>query len=527
MAFGFGLVGLAMVPVACGASASHPSAIITDTDGNFVPIGDVYVPPPDSAEAAIPDGAPTTVAISSADQNPVTSISFGEGGFVNCGSAARSAPVTILNTGNAPLSWSASLSAGASHYTLSPSSGTVAGGQSATLQVIPAAIPQQSEVTPDLYGGVLTIQTSAANDTTHVVQLHQTARGVILRSTLGTSLDFRSQAVNQPASSQFSLTNGGNVAATVNLAVGSAQFTVTPPSGSSSIPFVIGPNGTAAPTLVFTPNSVSSFADTLITSVVIPDGGTTALCGLLPPTTALAGSGNNTVFISPTNLDFGLTDCSKQAAPQTLVLQNKGALVSYKTAFTKGGNSPYVVSPTGPGTIPANQNLTFTITPNVVPKPSKTDANYFGDTLTITTDDGSGPALHAVTLNQTARGAILQFSPTTVTTTGGTGGAGRTQFANFAVSNAGNYEGTFLLGPAPGAETTAVTQTAGSGTWSSNVFDGNLVGGGSKPAVLSVINPTPPFQALGHITLTIKPNVSGQPTILCADPPPDLELSAQ
>jgi hypothetical protein len=506
-----------LVAAACGSSTAHPGSLVDSDDGSTLP--DTFHP----VDAGIPDGSPTTVQISGGDGGSISDIRFGDDGFVNCGAAATSVPVQIANTGPAPLTWTATLSAGNKAYTLSPLTGNVAPGASATLQIIPNAVPAVSDVTTDLYGGVVTIQTSASNDTTHVIQLHQTARGVILKSTLAATFDFHSQAVSQTASSQYSLTNSGNVSAAVRLSVGSARFGVLPPSVTPTMPFLIGPSGTGAPTITFNPIAVQTYTDTLVTELVSEDGGApAALCGPLPGNITLQGQGNNTVALSPTNLDFGSTNCGATAAPQTITLQNSGAPITFTMALAKGGNSPFTVA-ADKTSVGSAGTATITVTPVAIPKPSKTDPNGFGDTLTITTNDGA-PTQHTITLNQTARGAILQFAPVSIATVGHAA-TQPSQFANFQVLNTGNYQGTYQLGG--GSASTAVTQTAGpGGTWSSSLFAGNLVGGGSAPGVLTVFNPAPTVQYLGHVALTIQPNANGQPTILCADAPPDMQLSA-
>ena len=521
IAFGFAVTALMFIPVACGSSAAHPGSLVGDSDGGIV--SDAPNNNIDVAEAAPPpEGGPTTVSISSGDAGSVTDIRFGDNGFVNCGASATSVPVTISNTGTSSLKWSAKLSAGAAFYTLSPVEGTVNAGQSAIMQVIPQAVPATSAVTPDLYGGVVIIQTSASNDTTHVIQLHQTARGVILTSTLGNGFNFNSQAVAQSAQSTFSMTNVGNVAAAVKLGVAGPVFSVSPAT------FTIDPSVPKAPVITFTPPIASGYTDTLITSIDTSGGGTpVALCGPLPVNALLQGAGDNSVFISPTNLDFGLTICGGLAAPsQNFQLQNKGAGITFTYAFAKAAASPYTLTQTGgtPGSVGAGLTQSFMIASNAIPKPSRTDANFFGDTLTITTNDGSGPKLHTITLSQTARGAVLQYAPNAISTGGP---AGASQFAGFSVTNVGNYQGTFRLGD--GSAVGAISQPGvdgGTPTWSSNVFAGNLVGGAFVPGTLTVTNPPKGVQTLGHITLTIQPNASGNPTILCADAPPDLELSA-
>ena len=314
------------------------------------------------------------MSITTVDGGAVSAISFGENGLVNCGSSATSAPVTITNTGGGPLMWSAVVST--MNYMLAPAMGTIDVGQSGTLQIIPNPIPSVSAVTTDLYGGVVTITTNATNDTTHVIQLHQTARGAIITSTLNAMFSFGSVYVQQTASSQFSLTNTGNVSASIALSTGSAAFGVVAPGGGT-FPIQLGPNGTVAPEVTFTPNATQSYTDTLVLSLVPPDGGTpTPSCGPLPPNVTLTGSGNDNVMVNPTTLDFGFTNCGATAAPQTLAITANGQGLTFMTALAKGANTPFTVSPTS-GSIAAQGTATLTITPKAIPFPSSTMDNGF------------------------------------------------------------------------------------------------------------------------------------------------------
>ena len=627
-AIGLGALGVAVAH--CSSDEVHPAPLNADVDSGFgghdatttadvqadVGAADTYVAP-DTSNADV--NTPTTVSISLGDGGSATDIYFGDRGFVDCGHAATSVPVTIANTGGGTLSWTAALSVGATYYTLSPASGTVNAGSSATLQVIPNAIPSTSPVTTEGYSGVLTITTNATNDTTHVVQLHETARGVILTSTLTGTFNFGGVAVNSKASSQFSLTNNGNVPAYVNLATGSQAFGVLNPALHDAFPFMLDATATGAPTVTFQPAALQDYTDTMVLTVVAPpDGGAaSALCAPLPANVTLQGKGTNGVAISPTNLNFGFTNCGATAAAQTIRMTNNGPDLTWSSALAKAASSPYTISPSS-GSVSSQSSVDITITPKTVPFPSATTPDGFGDTLTITTNSPSD-APHNITLNQTARGAILVYTPTTITTHDSV--AGHVSFTQFSVTNQGNYEATYQLGD--GTSAGAVTNIdATSGTWSSNVVGGNLVGGAGTTGTLSVVAApkttcggsgtvytcgytgcktsrscadlgancgniddgcggtlncgTCPNQAdggpevcgaggpnkcgvgtctpsatcngkcgpvmdgcgnviqcsgcsgtqfLGKMTLTIKPNPDGLPTILCADAPPDLELS--
>jgi hypothetical protein len=460
----------------CNSGAGHPPEL-SAADASWFDVTTA----PDTWVAPV---APPAVSITLANGSPAAAVSFGDNGFVPCGSAATSVPVSIANTGGQPLMWSAQISAGSMHYSVSPTSGTVAPGETSGFQIVPAPIPSPSAVTPDLYGGIITITTNAPNDTSHVIELHQTARGAIINSTLGTTKDFGGVFVQQTAAYQFSLTNTGNVPAEIEIKTGSPVFGVVAPDEAGSFPIVLGANGTAAPQVTFTPAATQSYTDTLVLSIAADAN--TPLCGPLPPNVTLTGSGTNTVRISTSTVDFGLTDCKTTAPARSLTITASGQGINYTTALTKGANTPYTISPAS-GFVAAQGMATITVTAKPIPYPATTTPNGFGDTLTITTDL-PGDAAHVVSLNQTARGAVLQFSPLTITTRDSA--TGHYSFANFTVQNTGNYEGTFALGDGVDGGAGVVTNiNAPAGTWSSNLVGGNLLGGSSVMGTLTVKAP--------------------------------------
>ena len=226
---------------------------------------------------------------------------------------AGSETVTIQNLGNAPFNWTATRSSGAAFYSLSPSSGTVPAMTSATFQVVPATIPQTSAVTSDLYAGTVEVTTTAVNDSVHIIQLHETARGAILVSSLAATLPFGAVKLGTTSSQQFSVTNNGNVATTANFAVGSAVYAVTASA-------MLDKNQTKAPSVSFSPTAVQPYADTLVmtSTVGVPR------CAPLPGSTALTGSGTTAVSVAPSSLNFGLVDCKTKAGYQTVTISNAG-----------------------------------------------------------------------------------------------------------------------------------------------------------------------------------------------------------
>lgn len=433
-----------------------------------------------------------------------SSVSFGNAGLVDCGTQAASQLVTISNAGNAPFNWTATLTSGASYYSVSPPMGTVQPSGSQTLQVVPNPLPQASAVTPDLYGGTVSITTTAANDSVHIVQLHQTAHGVILSSTLGgQTLAFGGVSIGQTASSQFSVSNNGNAPTTITFAHGSSAFTVS--SG-----FPIAASQSVAPTVTFSPTAIQSYTDTVI--MTVPSG--TALCGPVPANTGLTGTGTTGVSVAPTSLDFGLVSCGLGAAPyQTTTISNTGPNMTYTPTFAAGANSPYTladntgaaITPGNPIALAAGTSATLRIVPKPIAAPASTSPDAFADTLTITTSS-AGDSPHNIALHQTARGAVLVLSPAAISTSAP---QGLEVFVGFSVTNSGNYSVGYtlqIMGPA--------------NAFSSNLTGGTVVGGGVQNGTLTCTGPLKGTQAVGSLQIT--PNAG---SILCADPPPNMPLS--
>src|ERR1019366_2062407 len=137
-----------------------------------------------------------------------TSVSFGDGGLVGCGTQAQPQTITIDNNTCAPIMFTTTLTSGGMFYGVTPNMGMVPALMSQTVTVNPNPIPQISAVTPDLYEGTLSISTTAPGDPGHIVQLHMTAYGAILASPqFGTTLAFPPVSIGLTASTQFSVTN--------------------------------------------------------------------------------------------------------------------------------------------------------------------------------------------------------------------------------------------------------------------------------------------------------------------------------
>jgi hypothetical protein len=550
------LPSAAVLSIACsqGGALPPPPPAETTKDSGPAPVrdsGQLDTTPPDTgamdtAPADTFEAAVDACDAGSADGGAAivgpSSIQFGNMGLVNCGTQAMAQTITVTNASCEPFNWTGVLTSGASFYMLSPAAGMMlAPGATQTIQVVPIPIPQTSVVTPDYYEGTVNITTTAPNDTGHIIQLHETAYGVILESTLGAAFGFGGVAIGQTATNQFSVSNNGNAPTTVTFMVGSMYFGVTP---SFSIPA----NMSVAPVVKFSPVVVQGYTDMLITS--IPAG--TPVCGPIPANTLLTGSGTTGIAVSPTSLDFGTVQCAPQAqaALQTITITNTGAAATYSPSFALGPNSPYTLAaynpgmPTSPGApiTPGTGNsyplamassLTIDIVPKAIPNPASTSADGYADTLTITTT-GMGDVPHNIGLHQTAQGTIFTLNPAAFPLSGTPAITG---FTPYAVGNAGNLAAGYSL-----SFTTVTENITGTPMTVPNcdmaqppncIFVLNLTSGTLGPGIVEdgVLSYTAPpyaggeggmpmYQTNTHIHLTPNPG-----TILCADPPPDAPVS--
>jgi hypothetical protein len=140
---------------------------------------------------------------------------------------------------------------------------------------------------------------------------------------------------------------------------------------------------------------------------------------------------------SKLGLEFAPTACGAQADPLQFVMRNgTAAAITVTAAMAKGGSSPFSVSPAAPS-IPAGGTLAFTVTPKAIAAVAPTRLHAFDDTVILTTD-APGDGTHVVPVYATARGAILDFSPTTLLFPSTTAGQSLTFDTGFFVLNRGN-----------------------------------------------------------------------------------------
>ena len=134
----------------------------------------------------------------------------------------------------------------------------------------------------------------------------------------------------------------------------------------------------------------------------------------LPSALAMTGKGvTGGVLVSPSTLQFGFVPCGAQQAAKQVTLKNgTGADFTWSAALNKGGTSAYSVDKTN-GTVKAGDTLTLTLKPNKIPSNSSTQADFYGDVLTVTTT-AQGNETIAIPLHMTAYGAILSLAPNSI-----------------------------------------------------------------------------------------------------------------
>ena len=226
----------------------------------------------------------TGVAGGVVDVSP-TSLTFGTGGFVPCGSTAPFKTVTVTNNSVVSITVTPSFAIGTS-YTVSPNTPTaIPAGMAQVFTVTPDAIPQTSAVTAGLYNDTLQLATTAPGNPTYDVALHETAQGAIFA--------FSKAAANFPATKvgnttgvggNFNVINHGNVAGSWTLLLNdTTDFSLSLLAGTTA-----ANGGTTADSATFHPGSIGSKAGTATMSSATG----TVLCSPVPAPFDLNGTGN-------------------------------------------------------------------------------------------------------------------------------------------------------------------------------------------------------------------------------------------
>jgi hypothetical protein len=466
-----------------------PGGTVPNLVANFLPsaLGSVADTAGITVSGAMCGTSPSTIGMTGTGSSSLVTVQPGilDFGSVGCGTRAHAQGVTIHNTGTASVTYTTALTTGTA-YAVNPPSGSVGPGASVMVTVNPNPIPAASAVTPNGYGDTLTVTTTAAGDMPHAIVLRETAQGAILSQSTS-SIAFGPASVGTTASSQFTVSNTGNASATVSFGTQTNTFSVSPQAQT------VGGGSSYTPIVAFAPSTAKTYSDTAIMSVA-PGA---VLCGPLPAGAALSGSGFNTtaVSVAPTNLDFGLVGCGSTAMPQTVSIQNSGTASLMWNAKV---STPYYSSNPGGGSLAPGASASVTVTPAAIPANSAVKPDLYADTLTFTTN-APGDMPHAVSLHETAQGAILSFNPNMLNV--GQVQIGHSTQSSFEIVNNGNLTAPVMLS-LMGGQYFQLGQTsvnvAGAGSASMVTVTFAPQSGGMQNATVSVSTSTPLCSPLPH-----------------------------
>lgn len=418
-------------------------------------------------------------------------------GLVDCNKQSSAQQIQITTTG-AQLSWTASLGkGGSSPYVISPTAGSASSASAGVITVAPRPIPQAADVTTDAFADTLTIM---APDGPHAIPLHETAHGAILSQSTS-SLAFGGVNTGAKATTQLNVVNTGNAPAVVSYSVTDSAFAIAPQNAT-----VGGQGSSSLTTVTFSPSATKAYAASATMSV----SPATVLCAALPNAVALTGVGTTSyVSVSPTTLDFGLVNCGSTGPKKTITVSNTAPRFTqpftWSATLGKGSSSPFKLSSTS-ATISGQGSSSVDVTPLAVPSMSPTDADYYADTLTITTN-AANDSPHVISLHETAQGAILALSPTSLSF--GSVAAPATSTQSFQLVNTGNFPAT------------KVSLSLGSNTYFSLGASSNItVNGGSSVTDTATFKPSK--GGIGAKATWVTPSFSGAN---CGGTPTSLTLS--
>jgi hypothetical protein len=419
-----------------------------------------------------------------------TTMDFGQ---VPCGTTALPRTITITNSSSTDFTWTGSVSN--SHFSLSPSNGFVPAGTSVSVSVIPSAIPVFSTTVWDGYAAWVTITTSINGDGQHIVALHESAFGAI-PTVSATSLMFGGVQIGTAANSQFSVGNSGNAPFTMVLQNENPVFSFNPQGLTIS-----GGSG-AVVSAQFVPTAAVPYIDEASIQATA-----SSFCGPIPAPISLGGTGTVVgIKVSPNSLNFGLVDCGSTGSAQQFTVYNGSMQTVTWTAVLTAGGSFYQASPSG-GSLEANATVIVTVTPMPIPSTSPTLNDAFAGIVTITTnlpDD----APHFVSLHQTAQGAILSFTPSSIDF--GSVRIGNSRSAGFKVNNDGNLTANYTL--------SVSNQNDFSVSPNSNVVAGNTFA--SEVATFHPSGSGGTGSRIGSVTIS-------SPAALCSPLPHPLQMTGE
>jgi hypothetical protein len=421
-------------------------------------------------------------------------IAFGE---VDCGGVASDKTLTLRNAGAEPLTWEVSLDSSEQFSMGGTSSGSLEPGATVDISVKASAVAANAKAGALVQTGLNVVTNDRANGRV-VVPVTLTPAGAEL-ALLPASADFGTYPVAAQAPDvPVALANTGNKSVSVTFVQpADSQFSIEWTSSPAAVE--LKPGATVVGLLArFKPaTTVPSSSQAQITT-------TGVVCGTSAKQIALTGQGTNGVVgVTPASLDFGSVDCGSQAGGKTVTVSNTGnGAFKFDATLDAAGAQYYAVSPAS-GSVAPGSSAALTIVPKAVPAVSPVTANFYAGGLVVKTN-AVGDAPHSVSLAQTARGAIVTVSKTTLGFNSVP--VATTQSGTVAITNAGNVS-------AP------LTVTA-SGTGFSVSPSGALtIAAGDSVSATARFSPTTAGAATGALKV-----VAGS-VALCAPMPADVALS--
>jgi hypothetical protein len=453
-----------------------------------------------------------------------------------CGSTATAQTFTVTNSGNEPISWSASLAAGGgSKYTISVSdtnggvtttpftvgNTSLGAGDFDTITVQPNPMPQTPlNTSPSAFSDTITLTSNVPGDNPHTVTLSETPLGDIIQWT-ATTFAFGNQPVGTDSNAQtFTITNAANAGSpSANIAIQKGgddpdDFSLSASSGT----LAAGATSPSISVAFDAPDTANPYDATI--TLATDDN----LCALLPlPVNATGTAVVAGPEYSVASLGFGNVNCGTAAGAQTFTVSNTGGnqftiqTLTLSNGTTSGPYFTVTSNPSLPAIVPPNTSnaVTITVTPNAIPAtvPSVPDTGTYSDALLITTNADIDSPNTSIPLSMGAKGVIIANSLVSTTWNFGQVPFGSTGDYNIPIDNTGN---------AAAFATLTTTQTTDYGLPSGLIPPGN----GLFTATFTPPNQAGTFPDTG--TLTIAPaegQVFCQPLPASWGPPVAVTLS--
>lgn len=159
-------------------------------------------------------------------------------GTTPCGSTASTRDVTITNNYGVAITYTATVMSGPYAIAAANQSGSIPANSSVMVPVTANAVPRApASLAANALDGSVRVTTSAPGHAPATISLDQAASGAVLAlaPATGSTVAFGTVVAGSPESQSYTVTNTGNVAASVTVAATGSGFSATAP-GNGSIP---------------------------------------------------------------------------------------------------------------------------------------------------------------------------------------------------------------------------------------------------------------------------------------------------